>query len=122
MSAEQTEHSATQLEENLKKALTEMLLLTLLSRKESYIAELTDAIHEKSNGNLSIVFPYGAIYRMEQAGHICEVGKRIAPDGRRRQYFGITAAGREYLNQQQAVYAAFTAGVARLLEEREENP
>lgn len=107
------------LEENLKKALTELLMLHLLSRRDYYIGELTAELSEKSRGALNIVFPYSAIYRLEQTDCIYECGKRIAPDGRRRQYFRITDTGRAYLARLTTVYSAFTQGVANVLSEGE---
>ena len=103
------------LEENLKKALTELLVLFLLSEKECYIGELTELIRQRSNGALEVVFPYGAIYRLEKDGYIDETRKRIAPDGRRRQYVGITELGRKYLTAQLACYRQFIGGVDAIL-------
>lgn len=91
--------TTSQFEENLKKALTEMLLLYLLSQREYYIGELTDRLKANSAGALSIVFPYSALYRLQQAEYITETKKRNAPDGRRRQYYAITDAGCRYLEQ-----------------------
>lgn len=105
------------LEENLKKALTEVLVLHLLSTKDCYIGELMDDIREKSHGALSIVFPYAAIYRLQDAGYLAECGKRFAPDGRRRQYYRITDKGRAYLSQLKGIYARFSRGVAEVLDE-----
>ena len=85
------------LEENLKKAVTEMILLFLLSQEDRYIGELSEIIQANSQGSLSLVFPYAAIYRMQQSELIEESGKRIAPDGRRRQYFRITEKGKHQL-------------------------
>lgn len=118
---DQDSASPLQLEENLKKALTELILLFLLSQKNSYIGELTAQIHEKSNGILTIVFPYAAIYRLEHAGYIRESDKRIAPDGRRRQYLQITDSGRHYLQRLLATYGRFTKGVANILERGKTN-
>lgn len=112
--------SGITLEENLKKAVTELILLHLLSKKDCYIGELTEAISDKSEGMLHIVFPYGAIYRLQQAGYILEKGKRNAPDGRRRQYFCITPQGRVYLNTLLRVYARFTKSVEDVLSKGEE--
>jgi len=109
--------SAVSLEENLKKAITELLILQLLSQREYYIGEITQAISDKSGGALNVVFPYAAIYRMEEAGHIMELPRRIAPDGRRRQYFSITPEGLAYLAQLRNVYATVTGGVAKILTE-----
>lgn len=104
-------------EENLKKALTEMLVLSLLQRREYYIGELTTDLDSLSGGSLNIVFPYGVIYRMTRSEYIVESKKRTAPDGRLRQYYQITEAGRSYLTQLLAVYNRFTAGVADILQE-----
>ena len=112
-----TTSCTVQLEENLKKALTEMLLLYLLSLREYYIGELTETLKAKSAGVLSIVFPYGALYRLLQAECIAETQKRNAPDGRRRQYYGITDAGREYLSQLLHTYHIFIGGVNAVLTE-----
>lgn len=103
------------LEENLKKALTETLVLFLLSQREYYIGELTAVIQEKSGGTLNIVFPYAAIYRMSRNGHITESQKRIAPDGRLRQYYTITEQGRAYLSGLLDTYRRFSRGVSDIL-------
>ena len=84
------------LEENLKKALTELLILFLFHEKEHYIGELSPLLEERSKGALSIVFPYAAIYRLTSAGYLTETKKRNAPDGRLRQYYKITKKGRDY--------------------------
>ena len=109
--------SAVSLEETLKKAITELLILQLLSQREYYIGEITQAISDKSGGALNVVFPYAAIYRMEEAGYIMELPRRIAPDGRRRQYFSITPEGLAYLAQLRNVYATVTGGVEKILTE-----
>lgn len=103
------------LEENLKKALTETLVLFLLSQREYYIGELTAVIQEKSGGALNIVFPYAAIYRMSRGGYITESQKRIAPDGRLRQYYTITEQGRIYLSGLLDTYRRFSRGVSDIL-------
>lgn len=107
------------LEENLKKAVTEMLILQLLSQREYFIGELTATLYERSGGVLTIVFPYSAVYRLQQSEYICETKKRTAPDGRRRQYLAITEGGRAYLKRLLHTYQAFTDGVAAVLQEGE---
>ena len=104
------------LEENYKKALTEVLILSVLAEKECYIGELADVISARSKGALNIVFPYSAVYRMEEAGYIFEVAKRIAPDGRRRQYLGITPKGNERLTLLKDTYRRLSCGVDYVLE------
>lgn len=117
MEQEKPANAPISLEENLKKALTELLILRLLSGRDYYIGELTATLKEKSHGALTIVFPYGAIYRLQQSGHIRELEKRIAPDGRRRQYYQITETGKTYLSQLIAIYTAFSKGVDAVLAE-----
>ena len=97
--------SASLLEENLKKALTEFLILTLLSEKENYIGALTSE------------FPYASISRIYKAGFIVESGKRIAPDGRLRQYYKITEKGITYRKELYEIYLRFIGGVSNLLQE-----
>lgn len=116
--SDMTTHS-TLLEENLKKALTELMVLFLLSEKECYIGELTSAIAERSHGALNIVFPYGAIYRLESAGFIRDIGKRNAPDGRRRQFYSITDDGKSHLDHLLKAYERFSRGVSDILSKGE---
>lgn len=105
------------LEDNLKKALTEMLALHLLAQRDYFISDLAGDITVKSGGALNIVFPYSAFYRLLDSGYLAELGKRIAPDGRRRQYYGITPAGRAYLARLEECYARVSQGVAKILAE-----
>ena len=116
MGRPETDNNSTSLlEENLKKALTELLVLFLLAEKDRYIGELTTALNERSNGILTIVFPYSAIYRLLQSGDIIESEKKTAPDGRRRQYLAVTPKGRDRLAQLMGSYERFMKGVADVL-------
>ena len=115
MDKEVWENSAIQLEENLKKALTELLILRLLTERDYYIGELTDTLSERSGGVLNVVFPYAAVYRMLEQGTIREIEKRVAPDGRRRQYYGITQRGRARYNLLRDTYRRFSNGVSAIL-------
>ena len=45
------------MEENLKKALSELMVLALLHEREYYALELAPAISEYSGGIISITFP-----------------------------------------------------------------
>lgn len=104
------------MEDNLKKAVTEMLVLTLLKGEDMYAGQILEAMEEKSGGRLSIVFPYAVLYRLISNGYIIEAYKKVAPDGRRRQYYQITEAGREYVSRLADLYRRFSGGVELLLE------
>lgn len=104
------------MEDNLKKAVTEMVVLSLLSQEDMYANQIMQMMEERSGGAVSIVFPYSALYRLIKAGYIWEAYKKNAPDGRRRQYYQITDAGRERLDDLLAVYRRFTGGVDVLVQ------
>lgn len=104
------------MEDNLKKAVTEMLVLALLSREDMYAGQITQALEERSQGALSIQFPYSVLYRLISAGYIWEAYKKIAPDGRRRQYYQITQVGRAHGAGLAEFYRRFSQGVELLLQ------
>lgn len=103
------------MEDNLKKAVTEMLVLSLLEGEDMHAVQLTQMLESGSGEAFSIVFPYAALYRLISAGYIIEAYKKTAPDGRRRQYFQITQAGRDHVRELREVYRRFTGGVELLL-------
>lgn len=90
--------------------------MQLLSEKERYIGEFADLIAQRTNGELTIVFPYAAVYRMLDSGYISELPKTIAPDGRRRQYYRITQPGRVYLDGLKNRYQIFQKNIQCVLE------
>ena len=109
------------MEDNLKRAVTEMLVLTLLSREDMHASQITQSIKQKSGNTLSLVSPYMLFYRLIESGYILEAYKKTAPDGRRRQYYQITEAGVKYLAELLTVYYRITNGVALLLREGEQS-
>ena len=120
MKADVNTQGTLSLEENLKKSLAEFLILLLFSEREHYIGELTEELLARSDGALSILFPYTAIYRLLERGYINEVKKRIAPDGRRRQYYQITEDGIAYLKVLESIYDRMTNGIHTVRNARRE--
>jgi len=116
MSTNKCEKPRVPLEENLKKALTELLILHLLSQRDYYVGELTETLKQKSHDVLKLVFPYSAVYRLQEDGYIVDGEKRIAPDGRKRQFFSISQQGRSYYEQLLDTYRSFITGVNKVLE------
>lgn len=115
ISSDAKNRNTSGLEGNLKKALTELLILFLFNEEEHFIGELAPLLEKRSKGALAIVFPYAAIYRITQAGYLKETEKRIAPDGRLRQYYAITETGRDYLQKMLHTYYLFSQGVEAIL-------
>ena len=100
--------------ENLKKALTEMLILSFLSKKDMTIYEILTILDKKSNGICRIQYPYGVIYRMSDRGYIEIAGKAVSND-RRRIHYRITDLGREYLSKITDEYRNFISGMNMIL-------
>ena len=100
--------------ENLKKALTEMLILSFLSKKDMTIYEILNILDKQSNSICKIQYPYGVIYRMSDRGYIEIAGKAISDD-RRRIHYRITHIGREYLGKITYEYHNFLSGINMIL-------
>jgi PadR family transcriptional regulator PadR len=109
------EKQTTGLEENLKKALTELLVLFLFSEGEHYIGELPELLRIRSQGSVDVMFPYSVIYRTTEAGYLEDAKKRVAPDGRRRQYYKLTEKGLVYLKELLEIYRSFCEGIDKIL-------
>ncbi len=103
------------MEDNLKRAVTEMLVLNLLDREDMHASQIMKSLEEGSGGALTLVSPYMLFYRLIENGYIIEAYKKIAQDGRRRQYYQITEEGRRYLAELIAAYRRTVEGVELLL-------
>ena len=115
MSRETNKDYSAKMSENLKKALTEMLILSFLSKKDMTIFEILNILDKQSNGVCSIQYPYGVIYRMSDRGYIEIAGKAISDD-RRRIHYRITELGREYLEKINNEYQSFISGMNMIFE------
>ena len=103
------------MEDNLKRAVTEMLVLNLLDREDMHASQIMKSLEEGSGGALTLVSPYMLFYRLIENGYIIEAYKKTAQDGRRRQYYQITEEGRRYLAELIAAYRRIMEGVELLL-------
>lgn len=103
------------LTENLKKGLTEFLVLSCLEKRPMSIYEILKLLDEKSNARCRITFPYALIYRLTGYGFIADDGKRVS-DNRLRAFYRITDEGKVYLEQMRKEYTSFVSGMSALLE------
>lgn len=108
--------SSQSMEENLKKAVIEMLVLLLLDEEDMYSIQITQTLAERSDETLSLSFPYALLYRLIECGYIREAYKKNASDGRRRQYYQITEEGQQHLDTLLTTYRRFSENMERLLE------
>ena len=96
--------------ENLKRGVTEIVLLALLSQQDMYGYEMAQAMRERSHEKLM----YPTLYRLQDNGYISAreelVGKR-----RKRTYYHLEPAGRAYFQKIFAEYMTVQQGVQEIL-------
>lgn len=102
--------------ENLKRGVTELVLLGLLSEKDMYGYEMAQALRDRSGGKfiLQETSMYPTLYRLQDNGYISAreelVGKR-----RRRTYYHLEPGGAAYFNASLAEYFAVQEGIRGIL-------
>ncbi len=107
----------SELEENLKRGILEMLILKMLSDEDMYVYQMTNEMNERGQGLIDIKEGslYGPIYRLVDKKYISEtrvlVGKR-----RTRVYYHLESTGMEYLRFMQETYAKITQGVTLIMD------
>lgn len=101
--------------ENLKKGITEMLILSFLEKENLHIYSITKQLDVLSDGVCKISYPYAAIYRLIGNGYIIEAGKKTDTN-RLRQYYAITDTGKNYLANMKSEYTVFINGVTSVFD------
>lgn len=102
--------ATTGITDNLKKGITEMLVLAFFSKADMTINDIVRGLDDGSEGKCKITFPYSTVYKLLEKGYIVEGEKRVA-DNRRRQFYRITAKGKRYFAQMRCEYESFISGV-----------
>lgn len=94
------------LAKDLVAASSRPLVLSILSKRESYGYDILKTIKERSNGQIE--WKDGMLYpllrKLENEGLI-ESFWETAENGRKRKYYRITTAGKAYLVDQQAQWS-----------------
>ena len=97
--------------------ITDLLVLSILKKQDSYAYEISKTIQQQSQGLLSISHAtiYPAIYKLENDGYISEysqtVGKR-----RVRVYYHLEKKGLDYLKDLLTAYQQVNQGVNSVLQ------
>ena len=96
--------------------ITEFLILSILSSRNSYVYEITKTIEKKSNGLLSISQNtiYTATYKLHNEGKISEYSKLVGKR-RTRIYYHIEEAGITYLEELKQNYYQTISGVQTVI-------
>lgn len=101
----------------LKKGSAELLILSLLERKERHGYEVAKLIEERSGGRLSFHASslYPVLFRMEKRGWI--KGTWVEKEGeRRRRFYRLTEKGERALAAQRRSWKEFTVAVSLVVE------
>ncbi len=103
--------------ENLKRGVTELVLLSLLAQQDMYGYEMSQELQIRSRGKfvLQESSMYPTLYRLEDKGYITvtkqQVGKR-----RTRMYYHLEPCGLEYLQNSLAEYLSVQEGIRGILD------
>ena len=102
--------------ENLKRGVTELVLLGLLSQADMYGYEMAQALQQRSGGKfvLQESSMYPTLYRLQDNGYISVIPKLVGKR-RTRMYYHLEPAGAEYLRVNLAEYLAMQQGVQAIL-------
>ncbi len=101
---------------NFKRGTTEMLLLSLLTKREYYVYDLSKTLREISKGLFDIQGPsfYTILYRLQNKGL---VSCRTEAVGRRmRVYYQLLPKGKAYLKKVIELYRQISEGAALVLD------
>jgi len=92
-----------------------LAVLKLLEQGDMYGYELAEALDRRSEGVLALGHStlYPLLYNLEDKGLITHRRSRVA-HGRTRKYYGLTAEGRIWLEENAAQWAGLVEAMARL--------
>jgi PadR family transcriptional regulator PadR len=99
----------------LKRGSAELMILSLVEKRERHGYELAQLIEQRSDGAISfhVASLYPTLYRME-AKKLLE-GRWVEKAGqRRRRYYRITAEGRKALKAHRTIWEEFFQGLSRV--------
>ena len=106
----------TDMDRELKKGSTELLILSLLEGRARHGYDIGRQIELRSNGvvELHVASLYPLLYRLEKRGWVA--GRWVERAGeRRRRYYRLTPSGRKVLADQKDTWRAFVAAVNRVV-------
>lgn len=100
--------------ESLKRGVTELVLMALLTERDMYGYEMAQALKQRSDGKFTLLETsmYPTLYRLQDRGYITSYEK-AAGVRRKRAYYHLEPSGqayfetclREYLTAQEGVRA-----------------
>src|SRR5205823_11593659 len=112
-------YSSSMISKELVAASTEPLILSLLSKDESYGYALIQNVKQLSGEKLQWTdgMLYPVLHRMEEEGLI-QSQWRKSESGRKRKYYSIKKQGKQALEQQREEWTAISTVLSRLWKEQ----
>lgn len=100
------------IEKGLKRGTIEIVLLTLLQKKEMYGYEICQEFDRQSNGLFTVTEGslYPVLYRLLDKGYISDRSEKVGKR-RIRVYYQLQPAGQEYLSEITKEYLSLNRGV-----------
>lgn len=102
--------------ENLKRGVTELVLLCLLSQRDMYGYEMTQELQGRSSGKFTLQESsmYPTLYRLQDRGYV-SVRSEMAGKRRVRVYYHLEPTGADYLKANLAEYLSVQQGIRDIL-------
>ena len=110
------------IQENLKRGMTELLILHLLKHEDMYGYQLTQEFEKRSRGLFTLKegTMYPSLYRLIDKGMISDQ-KRLIGKRRVRVYYHIEPDGIEYLEEIYKEYLSITEGIQNIINYKSED-
>ncbi len=104
------------IEKSLLSGSTPMLVLSLLSDGDKYGYEMVEALAQRSDDTFLLKEGtlYPLLHSLEKEKLVCSY-PQIAPNGRERKYYRLTASGRKQLEYKQEQWLLFSEKVNGVL-------
>ncbi|MBQ3537486.1 MAG: PadR family transcriptional regulator [Clostridia bacterium] len=101
--------------DNFKRGTVELVVLSVLSRKDMYGYEIVKAVNEESEGRFTMPLGtlYPVFYRFSENGYISDYDKVV--NKRLRKYYHLEEKGREYYKEILSEYIKISEGVNMIL-------
>jgi len=106
------------IEQNIKKAIIEMLILKFINESDKYGYQITQEFKKRSNGKFSILegSMYPILYRLEESNFISQYEKLVGKR-RTRVYYHLEEPGKEYLKDLISDYIEIRDGIDKILQQ-----
>lgn len=104
------------IQENLKRGMTELLILHLLNKEDMYGYQLIQELEQRSGGKFTLKegTMYPSLYRMIEKGFISD-RKELAGKRRTRVYYHIEESGKKYYETIYREFVSVFDGVQKIL-------